>query len=71
MNNYSRMHHHLHYHTCSWKQIFAYSFLGACVATYTLKGGCTPIIQDTKKMFFKLEEKLEEKVKKFIDEVKK
>ena len=66
-----RVQQHVHYHTCSWKQIMAYSLLGACVATYFLKGGCALTVRDIKSALAAVESKLEEKAKEIITEVKK
>ncbi|MDO8660747.1 MAG: hypothetical protein Q7K43_02565 [Candidatus Woesearchaeota archaeon] len=66
-----RVQQHVHYHTCSWKQIIAYSLLGACVATYALKGGCASVVHEVKNALVAAESKLEEKLKEIMSEVKK
>ncbi len=66
-----RVQQHMHYHTCSWKQIIAYSLLGACAATYVLKGGCASTVRDIKNALTLVGSKLEEKAKEMLGEVKK
>ena len=70
-----RVQRHVHYHTCSWKQIIAYAAIGAGLATYVLKGGCVSVLHELKEktgaIFDIAGKKLEAKVKEFVDEVKK
>ncbi len=69
------MQRHVHYHTCSWKQIVVYAAIGAGLATYVLKGGCVSVLHELKEktgaIFDIAGKKLEAKVKEFVDEVKK
>ena len=66
---------HVHYHKCSLKQIIGYAAIGACVATYVLKGGCANVLHGLKEKLGATcgvaGKKLEEKIKEFVDEVKK